>query len=68
LPRLSQHGLERGGTNEHGRFRINQLLVKHFGHRPDPVGDIGTFQLPKELKENRLVKSHHALCLSVREF
>jgi hypothetical protein len=59
---------ERGGADERGRFRINQLLIERFRRDTDPVGDIGEFQFPKELEEGRLVKSHRALCLSVSSF
>ena len=62
----ARSAFERGGADERGRFRVDQLLVERFGRDPDPVGDIGEFQFPEELEEGRLVKSHRALCPSVR--
>jgi len=46
---------ERGGADERGRFRVDQLLIERLGRRPNPVGDIGEFQFPEELEEGRLV-------------
>jgi hypothetical protein len=50
--------LERGGAVELGRLRINELLVERFGGGGDLVGDIGEFQLAKEVEQGRLVYSH----------
>ena len=57
---------ERGGTDERGRFRIDQLLIERLGRNPDSVGDIGEFKFPEQLEEGRLVKSHRAY-VSFRE-
>ncbi|MCB5276074.1 hypothetical protein BJG92_03629 [Arthrobacter sp. SO5] len=46
---------ERGGADERGRLRFDELLVQGFGRGTDPVGDIGEFQLAKEVKQGRLV-------------
>lgn len=46
---------ERSCTDEGGRFRIDQFLIERFGRDTGPVGDIGEFQFPEELKEGRLV-------------
>jgi hypothetical protein len=36
--------LERGGADDPGRLRIDQLLIELLGHRADAVGDIGEFE------------------------
>ena len=54
--------LERGGADERGRFRVDQLLVERLGRDPNPVGDIGEFQLAKKVEQGRLVKSNRVLC------
>ncbi|GGK87055.1 hypothetical protein GCM10007382_03750 [Salinibacterium xinjiangense] len=41
---------ERSSTDERGRFRVDQLLVQRLGRDPDPVGDIGEFELAKKVK------------------
>lgn len=46
---------ERGGADERGRFRINQLLIERLRRDADPVGDVGEFQFPEKLEEVRLV-------------
>jgi hypothetical protein len=47
--------LERGGPDERSSFRINELLVEGLGRNPDPVGNIGEFQLGKQVEQGRLV-------------
>jgi hypothetical protein len=47
--------LERGGADERGRLRLDQLLVQRFGRGADPIRDIGEFQLAKQVKQGRLV-------------
>jgi len=54
--------LKGGSADECGRFRIDQLLVERLGRGPDPIGDIGEFQLSKKFEQCRLVKSHRGLC------
>ena len=46
---------ERSSVDERGRFRVDQLLVQGLGRDPDPVGDIGEFELTKKVKKGRLV-------------
>ena len=52
-PRLG--ALERGGADERGRLGLDELLAQGFGRGTDPIGDIGEFQLAKEVKQGRLV-------------
>jgi len=54
------------GANQRGRFGIDQLLIQRFGRDPNPVSDIGEFQLGQQIKQGRLVKSHRVLCPLVR--
>ena len=49
-------------ANQRGRFGIDQFLIERFGHRPDPIRDIGEFELGQQIKQGRLVKSHRVLC------
>ena len=49
-------------ANQCGRFGVDQLLIERFGRRPDPVRDIGKFELGQKIKQCRLVKSHRVLC------
>ena len=53
--------LEWGSADERGRFRIDQRLVESFGRVPDSVGDIGEFQLAKEVEQASLVLSHRVV-------
>jgi hypothetical protein len=57
-----RRALEGGSADECGRFRIDQLLVERLGRGPDPIGDIGEFQLSKKFEQGRLVKSHRGVC------
>ena len=50
-----RRALEGGSADECGRFRIDQLLVERLGRGPDPVGDIGEFQLSKKFEQGTLV-------------
>jgi hypothetical protein len=54
--------LEWAGADERGRSPLDQLLVERLGRDPSPVGDIGEFQLAKEVEQGRLVKSNRVLC------
>jgi len=47
--------LKRANTDERGRFRIDQLLIERFGREPEPVGDIGEFQLGEQVEQGRLI-------------
>jgi len=47
--------LKRANTDERGRFRIDRLLIERFGREPDPVGDIGEFQLGEQVEQGRLI-------------
>lgn len=42
---------ERGGVDEHGGFGLDELLVQSFGRGTDPLGDIGEFELPQQIKQ-----------------
>jgi hypothetical protein len=59
--------LERGGADERGRLRVDQLLTP-FYRGPDAVSDIGEFQFVKQVKQVRLAKSHRVLSLSMKNF
>jgi len=50
--------LEQGRADHRSRFCTNQLLVEPVGRGPDPVGDIGEFQLSKKFEQGKLVGSH----------
>ena len=47
--------LERGSTNERGRLRLDELLIQGFSRGTNPIGNIGEFQLSKQIKQGRLV-------------
>ena len=47
--------LKRANTDERGCFRIDQLLIERFGREPEPVGDIGEFQLGEQVEQGRLI-------------
>ena len=46
---------ERGGADKRGRLGLDELLVQGFGRGTYPIGDVGEFQLAKEVKQGRLV-------------
>jgi len=54
------------GIDERGRLPLDQLLAERLSRDPNPVGDIGEFQLAKKVKQGRLIKTHRVLCPSVR--
>jgi hypothetical protein len=53
---------ERGGADERGRLPLDHLLIRGFRRGPDPVGDVGEFQLAGQVKQGRLIKSNRVLC------
>lgn len=44
---------ERAGADERGRFRVDQFLIQCFGRNADAVGDIGEFQLSKQVEQHQ---------------
>ena len=56
-----RRAFQRGGTDERGSFRVDQILVERLGRDADSVGDVGEFQFPEQLKEGGLVKSDRAV-------
>jgi hypothetical protein len=43
--------LERGGADDRGRLRIDQLLIELLGRRADAVGDIGEFEFSQQVEQ-----------------
>jgi hypothetical protein len=50
--------LERAGTDEHDRFRVDELSIQRLGRDPDPVRDVGEFELSEKVERGRLVNGH----------
>jgi len=46
---------ERGGSDERGRFRIDEFLIESFGRDADAISDIGEFEVSQQVKQGRLV-------------
>jgi hypothetical protein len=53
--------LERGGTDERGRFSIDQFLIELLGRDTDVVGDVGEFWLGTQIEQGRLAKSRRVV-------
>ncbi|GGF24447.1 hypothetical protein GCM10011399_17450 [Subtercola lobariae] len=49
---------KRCGADECRSFRVDQLLVQGLGRDPDPIGDVGEFELSKKIEQGRLVHGH----------
>lgn len=47
--------LESVGADVRGGLRVDELLVKRFGRQPDPISDVGEFEIREERKQGRLV-------------